>query len=63
MFGDMKGDWAEVCDALGKPITVCADEISHTKRNRAYWTNIDVPDGWREGLKPKGPGYLLQGAQ
>ena len=28
VFDDMKEDWAEVCDALGKPIIVCADEIS-----------------------------------
>ena len=55
VFDDMKEDWAEVCDALGKPIIVCADEISHTKRNRAYWTNIDVPEDWRDGLSPRDP--------
>ena len=52
---DMKEDWAEVRDTLGKPIIVCSDEISHTKRNRAYWTNIDVPEDWREGLRPRDP--------
>ena len=51
----MKDDWAEVCDALGKPTIVCADEISYTKRNRAYWTNIDVPEDWRVGLSPRDP--------
>ena len=49
-------DWAEVCGttgALGKSIIVCSDEISHTKHNRAYWTNIDVPEDWRDGLRPR----------
>ena len=44
-----------MCDALGKPIIVCADEISYTKRNLAYWTNIDVPEDWRDGLSPRDP--------
>ena len=44
-----------MCDALGKPIIVCADEISYTKRNRTYWTNVDVPEDWREGLSPRDP--------
>ena len=35
VFDDMKEDWAEACDALGKTIIVCSDKISHTKRNRA----------------------------
>ena len=34
------------------PIRVSADEISFTKRNRACWTNIDVPAEWRDGLRP-----------
>ena len=55
VFDDMKDDWAEVCDALGQPIIVCSDEIRHTKRNRAYWTNIDVPEDWRQELRPRDP--------
>ena len=60
IFDDMKDDWVEVCDALGKPIGGCSDEISHTKHTRAYWTNIDVPDtmSWRDGL-----GQVLSQAQ
>ena len=42
-------------DALGKLIIVRSDEISHTKRSRAYWTNIDVPDTWRDGSRPRDP--------
>ena len=55
VFDDMKEDWAEVCDALRKPIIVCSDKISHTKRNCAYWTNIAVPDTWCNGLRPRDP--------
>ena len=43
----------KVCDAPEKPIIVCSDEISHTKRRRAHRTNIDVPDGWRGGIRPR----------
>ena len=31
------------------------NEISHTKRNRAYWTNIDVPEDWHDGLRRRDP--------
>ena len=53
VFNDMKEDWAEVYDALGKPIIVCADEISYTKHNCAYWTNINVSEDWHKGLSPR----------
>ena len=49
---DMKDHWAEVCEALGKPLIVSSDKVSYTRRRRAYWTNFMIPDGWASGLSP-----------
>ena len=34
-FDDLQEDWTEVCQALGEPIVVNAQDYSRTKRNRA----------------------------
>ena len=34
---------------------MCSDEISRTKRNRAYWINNDVPEDWCDGLRSMDP--------
>ena len=44
-FRDMKRDWGEVCSVLGDPYILPACRVSHTHRNRAYWTNFaHLPD-------------------
>ena len=39
-FSDIKDDWEEICNALGQPILIDAQLYSHTRRNRAYWSNF-----------------------
>ena len=46
VFDDMP-DWAEVCAILGTPVVLNAKDYSCTWRQRAYWTNIDLPQGWQ----------------
>jgi len=52
-FSDMKEDWKEVCDALGKPHIINSQDHSYTCRRRAYWTNIPLPDDFTQGYEPK----------
>ena len=51
----MVKDWAEVCDALGKPHIITAYDHSFTKRRRAYWTNITLPSNFKDGWPPLDP--------
>ena len=50
-FSDMPRDWYEVCEALGLPYVVNAADFSYTKRNRAYWTNMKIPENYFETHK------------
>ena len=65
-FSDMKDDWKEVCDALGKPYIINSEDHSFTCRRRAYWTDIPLPDDFTKGYEPKesndcmDPGRKLQ---
>ena len=43
-FRDMPEHWNEVCAALGEPVIINSSDYSYTRRNRAYWTNIDIGD-------------------
>ena len=52
-FSDMKEDWKEVCDALGKPYIINSQDHSYTCRKRAFWTNIPLPDDFKQGYEPK----------
>ena len=55
-FSDMAADWAEVCKALGTtPKMVTADCCSFTRRRRAYWTNMPLPDTFLDGCTPGDP--------
>ena len=54
-FSDMKEDWSEVCGALGKPLVITASDYSTTKRRRAYWTNIEIPETFADGIPPLDP--------
>jgi site-specific DNA-cytosine methylase len=54
-FKDMPSDWKEVCEALGEPIDIVAHDHSNTKRNRSYWTNINVPEDFRKEHPPLEP--------
>jgi hypothetical protein len=58
-FMDMADDWAEVCDALGEPFIIDAHDHSYTKRRRAYWTNINVPEEFKQGYPPLEPNDCL----
>ena len=49
----MKEDWKEVCDALGKPYIINSQDHSYTCRKRAFWTNIPLPDDFKQGHEPK----------
>ena len=55
----MAKDWKEVCDALGTPIIITSHDYSYTKRRRAYWTNIPVPEDFANGYEPKDPNECL----
>ena len=51
VFDDMP-DWHVVCAECGQPHVMNANVYSSTHRRRAFWTNIVVPDGWREPSAP-----------
>ena len=53
VFDDMTEHWNEVCRALGNPVIVNAADFSYTKRNRAYWTNIELPYDFAAETAPK----------
>ena len=54
-FSDMPKDWAEVCEVLGTPYIVNAEDHSYTARNRAYWTNFSLPPNFKQHSGPKNP--------
>ena len=61
VFEDMP-DWTTVCDALGQPKVMNANVYSYTHRRRAFWTNIDVPEGWAAPChEPLHPNDVLEG--
>ena len=51
----MGEDWKEVCECFGEPYVVTAHDVSYTKRRRAYWTNINLPEDWKADFKPLDP--------
>ena len=51
-FRDMEADWDEVCDVLGQPKIAISQDHSYTKRCRAWWTNIELPEDWKDGFPP-----------
>jgi hypothetical protein len=50
VFDDMR-DWHQVNRWLGKPVAIHARYYSNTSRQRAWWTNIPLPD--EEVPKPR----------
>ena len=58
-FSDMPRDWAEVCDALGRPTIINAHDYSYTRRKRAYWTNIAIDPMALQGGEHKDPNSAM----
>ena len=58
-FSDMPRDWAEVCDALGRPTIINAHDYSYTRRKRAYWTNIAIDPTALQGGEHKDPNSAM----
>ena len=58
-FSDMPSDWEEVCNALGVPHVVDAHDHSCTRRTRAYWTNLTLPDGFKDGYDHVDPNSVM----
>ena len=54
-FSDLHASWAEVCQVLGTPYVVNAENHSYTARNRAYWTNFNMPIGFKGSSGPLNP--------
>ena len=54
-FEDMHDHWAEVEQALGPAFIVDALDFSNTRRQRAYWTNIQLPTDFAKHPKPLNP--------
>ena len=54
-FDDMPEDWALVCAAMGTPMILDAADWSASRRNRAWWTNIQLPESWSELTDGYGP--------
>ena len=48
-------EWAEVEQALGPAFIVDALDFSNTRRQRAYWTNIQLPTDFAKHPKPLNP--------
>ena len=51
----MPEDWDEICSQLGKPIILSSHHHSYTKHCRAYWTNIKVPEDFKDDYPPLDP--------
>ena len=57
VFDDRKEDWTEVCDATGvEPVVIMGSDVSHTRRLRAWWTNIKLPASYTELTKDQSRG-------
>ena len=59
VFDDMVDDWKAVCEVLGEPIIMNAVDHSYTWRKRAFWTSIEIPEGWRFEKWNKHPNEVL----
>ena len=55
-FSDMPKHWAEVNDALGKPLILTS---RRTKRRRAWWHNFKIPTEIGDTLTPLDPNECL----
>ena len=47
-FDDMVEDWSLVCAALGQPRIVDSADVSASRRVRARWSNMDLPESMEE---------------
>ena len=54
-FSYMPEDWHEVCSVPGALCVITADACSFTRRRRAHWTNIPLPDDWDSDWVPADP--------
>ena len=59
-FSDMVNDWNSVCVELGKPTLIDSVDFSNTKRNRAWWTNIKLPEGFPGNPRPLEPDACME---
>lgn len=46
MFEDLHNDWNEVCDVVGQPLIITSSDVAMTRRRRAYFTNIELPESF-----------------
>ena len=62
-FADRKKDWKEVCIATGvESAIIMSSDVSHTRRLRARWTNIELPKEYTEltkGQSRRGPNTCM----
>ena len=58
-FSDMKEDYAEVCSALGTPLVLDSYDHSCTKRIRAYWHNLSLPENFKQGYEHLEPNDFM----
>jgi hypothetical protein len=56
---DMTEDWSEICGVLGQPYSICHDIVSFTRRNRMYWTNMNLPADFGADWKPQDPNTCM----
>ena len=49
MFEDLHDDWNEVCDVVGQPLVILLSDVAMTRRRRAYFTNIELPESFGPG--------------
>ena len=58
-FSDMEKDYEEVCSALGTPLVIDAYDHSCTRRIRAYWHNLSLPDDFKQGYEHLEPNDFM----
>ena len=46
VFDHLQDDWAQAKEWLGEPTIMDCRKLSYTRRTRAFWHNIDLPEGW-----------------
>ena len=57
VFDDREEDWEEVCNATGvRPVVIMGSDVSYTRRLRAWWTNIKLPESYAELTKDQSRG-------
>ena len=54
-FDDMPEDWRLVCAALGQPLIMDSADVSASRRVRAWWTNMQLPESMQEITAGRGP--------